>query len=541
MAFTISPGVSVTETDLSTVIANVSASNGATVMQAQWGPVEQVTYIDTEEQLTSTFGKPTATVYEDFMCAASFLAYATNLQIVRVVEASALNASMSASVGTSGLLIKNRDVYSEHDFSASTDLFIAKYPGVLGNSLTVAWADTTGFDAVDTNGSPVWPYHDLFTDAPETDEFHIVIIDSDGAITGTADTILEKFAFVSTSETATDFDGSSKYVNVVLRDKSEWIYVAKTTLLSGSSNGVTMDGGDDGSAIGEAERATGWAIFASEEYDISLAFVGGASTTAAKNVIDNIAEYRKDCLAFVSPAKADVVNVAPSTALANIVSTRTTLGSSSYAVMDSNYKLMFDRYNNVNRWVPLNGDIAGLCARSTNENDAWWSPAGYDRGRIKNAIKLAMDQSQSIRDALYNAGVNPCVVFKNQGPMLYGDKTLQTKPSGFDQIGIRRLFIVIEKAIANAAKYQLFNFNDAITQAKFVNMVEPFLASIKGRRGIDRFKVICDDTNNTDQVKSSKQFVASIFILPVYSINFIQLNFVNTNSGTMFDELIVRS
>ena len=253
----------------------------------------------------------------------------------------------------------------------------------------------------------------------------------------------------------------------------------------------------------------------------------------------DIANDRKDCVAFISPARADVVNVSNAvTQTQNVVAFADGLPSSSYAVIDSGYKQMYDKYNDVYRFVPLNGDIAGLCARTDNIADPFFSPAGYNRGQIRGAVKLAFNPNQSQRDELYKARVNPVVTFPGQGTVLFGDKTAQAKPSAFDRINVRRLFIVLEKAISTAAKFQLFEFNDEFTRAQFRNLVEPFLRDIQGRRGITEFSVVCDDSNNTADVIDRSEFRADIFIKPARSINFIQLNFVATRTGVAFSEVV---
>ena len=249
----------------------------------------------------------------------------------------------------------------------------------------------------------------------------------------------------------------------------------------------------------------------------------------------DIVNQRKDCVAFVSPSRADAVE---SVNLDNIIEYRNALTpSTSYSVFDSGWKYQFDKYNNKYRYVPLNGDIAGLCARTDNVRDPWWSPAGFNRGQILNAIKLSWNPTKAQRDELYKNGINPVVAFPGEGIILYGDKTMQTKPSAFDRINVRRLFIVLEKAIAIAAKYSLFEFNDSFTRAQFVSMVEPFLRDVKGRRGIYDFSVICDETNNTAEVIDTNRFVGDIYIKPARSINFIQLNFVAVRTGVDFTEI----
>lgn len=543
MAFQLSPSVLVQETDLTSIIPAVATSNAATVGQFTWGPVEEITYVADEDQLVSLFGKTTNTVYKDFMTASSFLSYASNLQLVRVVDtATALNAAWPLDSNLTTQLIKNLADYTATSFTSDVNLWYAKYPGALGNALGVAWANTAGYDVTDSNGY-TWPWRDLFDSAPGTNEFHVVVYDATGGITGTADTALERYAFVSSSSTAKYYDGTSAYFKTKINAGSAWVWVGNTTLFTGSNDGVTLSAGADGTAVDAGDRETGWDLFANpEEVDISLAFQGGGATAVGTYIIDNIAEIRKDCLALVSPAESDCVGIfSETTILTNILATRNTFGSSSYAVMDSAYKYMYDRYNDVYRWVPLNGDIAGLIARTDNDTDPWFSPAGLNRGRIKNVVKLSHPQSLTNRDELYKKGVNPCVVFPVDGAVLFGDKTLLSRPSAFDRINVRRLFIVLEKAIATAAKYQLFEQNDDFTRARFVNTIEPFLRDVQGRRGITSFKVVCDTTNNTSEVIDRNEFVADIYIAPTRSINFIKLNFVAVRTGVNFDEVILNN
>jgi phage tail sheath protein FI len=284
-------------------------------------------------------------------------------------------------------------------------------------------------------------------------------------------------------------------------------------------------------------------LFASaEEVDVSLILQGKAVGSAnnaqlANYIIDNICESRKDCVAFISPAKDDVVSAAGNETT-NMVGFRNASRSTSYAVLDSGYKYQYDKYNDVYRYVPLNGDTAGLCVRTDDTRDPWFSPAGFNRGQIKNIIKLAYNPDKANRDILYKANINPVVTFPGQGTVLYGDKTMLTKPSAFDRINVRRLFIVLEKAIATAAKYTLFEFNDEFTRAQFKNLVEPFLRDVQGRRGIYDFKVVCDSTNNTGEVIDRNEFVGDIYIKPARSINFIQLNFVAVRTGVEFSEVV---
>ena len=381
------------------------------------------------------------------------------------------------------------------------------------------------------------------------DEIHIIVIDSDGKFSGERNTAIEKFAHVSTAEDAVTDDGAPNYYVTKVFNGSKYIYVADH--LTGTTNwgtptssgleydstnnySVRLKGGTDNSPS-IADIQTSYDLFSDpDEVDISLLFTGEANATIANHCLD-IVNARKDCVAFISPTRADAVD---SINLDNIIEYRQSLTpSTSYSVFDSGWKYQFDKYNNKYRYVPLNGDIAGLCARTDSIRDPWFSPAGFNRGQILNAIKLSFNPTKAQRDELYKNGINPVVSFPGEGIVLYGDKTMQMKPSAFDRINVRRLFIVLEKSIAIAAKYSLFEFNDAFTRAQFVSMVEPFLRDVKGRRGIYDFKVICDETNNTAEVIDTNRFIGDIYIKPSRSINFIQLNFVAVRTGVDFTEI----
>jgi len=314
-----------------------------------------------------------------------------------------------------------------------------------------------------------------------------------------------------------------------------------------------LTGGTDDYALTLGEKRLAYDLFANTELlDINFVLGGPSATVDGTSfgtagdefdthgtMITDLAELRKDCVAFISPARQSVVNVQnDNVQTSNIKAQFDTLPSSSYVVYDSGYKYMYDKYNDVYRYVPLNGDIAGLCANTDKVADPWWSPGGYNRGNIRGAISLAYNPLQANRDILYRARVNPVVDFPGQGVILFGDKTALTKPSAFDRINVRRLFLVLEKAIATAAKYQLFEFNDEFTRAQFRNMVEPFLRDVQGRRGIFDFEVICDGSNNTGEVIDRNEFIADLYIKPARSINFITLNFIAVRTGVEFSEVI---
>jgi hypothetical protein len=412
------------------------------------------------------------------------------------------------------------------------------------------------------------------------DELNIVIVDGSGKWTGVEGEVLEKFEGVSKSTNNRSFDGTANYWREVINDRSKYVWANFYNLpgvgtgdntstfanITHAATGVTnaeynspigravrhigLSGGvsaDDyaASTLTNANLIAGLALFEdAESVDVSLLLAGASDATVQGRMVD-ICDKRKDCIAFLSPVKNSsdpaglVQNKTAEDAQAAVRNFRnvTLNKSSSYAVLDSGFKVMFDRYNDVMRYVPLNGDIAGLCARTEVEQEAWFSPAGFTRGQIRGVVKLAFEPRQAHRDNLYKDQINPVVSFPGEGTVLFGDKTLQAKPSAFDRINVRRLFIVLEKAIATASKYLLFEFNDEFTRAQFRNMVIPFLRTIMSRRGIYDFKVVCDETNNTGEVIDRNEFVGDIYIKPARAINYIQLNFIATKTGVDFSEV----
>ena len=635
MAFQLSPGVLVREIDLTQVVPAVATSPGAFAGVFQWGPVDEVINISSENELVSVFGEPNADTYEYFFTAANFLSYGSNLQVIRA-ETGNLNATEDGS----GFLIKNGTHYDALGASAITTGagdWAAKYPGTLGNSLRVSICQnanafeqaavttigtsnalgattvdvtsaaslaigdliiidghtteyeisaistnqltinekgkTTGLTvAVDGTSTAVdvtvkWRYADEFDGAPGTsaqatakggsgDEIHVIVVDEDGNISGTAGTILEKFANLSVALDAKKADGTVNFYREHINQYSRYIWFADDYAeldadIGNTSTGLlnhafthtsrkpgyaSLAGGSDDNAPTDGELQTAYNHFANDElYDVSLIPVGPASGTTAKWVVDNVAEIRKDCMVFLSPELADVTSTTPAADTVDFRNNTANINSS-YAVLDSGWKYQYDRYADVYRWIPLNGDVAGCCVRTDLVADPFFSPAGFNRGQIKNAVKVAFSPDKADRDTLYKKQVNPVVAFPGQGVTLFGDKTMLTSPSAFDRINVRRLFIVLEKAIATAAKFQLFEFNDTFTRANFRNLVEPFLRDIQGRRGIYDFKVVCDETNNTPAVIDANEFRADIFVKPARSINFITLTFVATRTGISFEE-----
>jgi len=570
MAFQLSPGVLVQEKDLTQIVPSVATSAGAFAGAFQWGPVNQVTTVSTENNLVTYFGGPTDTTYQSFFSAANFLAYGNNLKLVRVVnEGVAKNAVANVTnTNATALLIRNNDDYVSNWASGgySRGEFAAKYPGALGNSLKVVIADGNTW----TNS---WTYASQFTAAPNTssyvsgvggkfDEMHVLVIDEEGLWTGTQNSILEKFGFVSKASDAKNVNGASNYYKDVINTGSQYVWVFDsptaniagtsnwnssavnktfanlTTIYNGSfNNGVSAD---DTANIVAGNVIAGYNYFLNDSaYDISLIVAGPWSNASIVTQLVSIAETRQDAMVFVSPQLTDVVNVTSTQQPTNVTTYRnSTINiNSSYAVMDSGWKYQYDRYNDKYRWLPLNPDIAGLCVRTDNTTDPWFSPAGYSRGQIKNVIKLAYNPTKTDRDTLYQAGINPVITIPGQGTVLFGDKTMLTKPSAFDRINVRRLFIALEKAIGTASKFQLFELNDTFTQSQFRNIVEPFLRDVQGRRGITDFKVVCDSTNNTPDVIDANQFRADIYVKPARSINYITLTFVAARSGISFQEI----
>ena len=579
MAFLVSPGVNTSEIDQTTAVPQVGTSTGATVGVFRWGPANTVIQVSSESDLVQQFFEPDLNTATTFISAANFLAYGNDLRVVRVVNSTVgANCSNNAVSNTSHFVtISNDEDYFNNQYTGANTLvqFSARFPGSIGNSLKVS---------VCANGSSFsnWAYASYFDRAPNTsnyaatttgnanlkDELHLVVVDEDGAISGTANTILERWANLSKASDARGDDGSSIYYKEVLYRNSQWIHWlghgagSNTTNVWGQAAATVNASGDkfhqppvanyslvngaDGS-VTQANIVNAIDLLSNKEkIDISLLIAGdcGVSSNSAINTETvankylSVAADRKDCVAFVSPAQANVVGAqASATAVVNY---RNALSDTSYGVMDSGWKYQYDKYNDIYRWIPLNADIAGLCVRTDLQRDPWFSPAGLNRGQIRNLVKLGLNPTQSERDTLYKAGVNPVVSFPGEGTVLFGDKTLQNRPSAFDRINVRRLFITLEKAISAAARSSLFEFNDEFTRAQFVALVEPFLRDVQGRRGIYDYRVVCDETNNTAGVIDRNEFIGDIYIKPARSVNFIQLNFVAVRSGVAFDEIVGR-
>ena len=581
MAFQVSPGINISEQDLTTVVPNVATAIGAYAGGFAWGPVDERTTVTTENELVDIFGKPNAATYKHFWTCANYLAYSNNLIVARCVEAGATNSTIGDNGPTSaGIDILNATHYDSATIINDT-LFIAKYPGLLGNSLKVrvidsnAWADSAvNEDFLQHFDGAPGTSTDVANAGGSNDEMHVLIQDEDGLWTGTPNYVLEKFAYVSKASDAKRHDGSSNYIKDVLRNESKYVWLGDVTQLTalsveegslkeagqpkagaafqtfdsatasegilGGSMGWGADGYDSATeAVAYGTRTAagkGYNLFASAEaVDVNL-ILGGETDTGTNSTLAGMvgqgATERNDAMVFLSPTYANAVTTPNA---ASIVTGKNT--TNNYVVVDGAWKYQYDRYRDIFIWLPMNGDTAGLCARTEHTDDAWWSPAGMSRGQVKNIVKLSWEPTRADRDTLYKGSVNPLITMSGTGVILWGDKTAQITPTAFDRINVRRLFIVLEKAISTAAKAMLFEFNDEFTRSSFVNMVEPFLREVQGRRGITDFKVVCDTSNNTGQIIDTNSFVGDIYVKPARSINYIQLNFIAARTDVSFSEI----
>ena len=681
MPFQISPGVNVTEIDLTTIVPAVSTTEGAIAGVFRWGPAEYRELVSSETELVTRYAKPDANNYETFFTAANFLAYGNKLYVSRAVAANSFNAYTGAnsSVAVANVQFKNIDDYTNQSGSYSANaIYVAKYPGAIGNSLKVSVCDSanaysqnvftvntdctatlsftqnsntatllvtsvtantsanttantmlnslnvgdyvlagnstlgnqylkiTAIGAPASNGTfanstvfaagayvtfaatynlaanvsvssnssvsgltRYWEFFNYVNVAPGTsdfvaalggtsDEMHVVVVDEDGKFTGTPGQVLEVFPSLSRATDALGTQGGSIYYPNFLDTGSKYIYwtnhrsgynvttASSIAAINTAPYVQSFRGGNDGvteNTIALGALTTAYDLFRnSEDIDISLVLTGKNrhgvyGEQLANYLIDNIAEYRKDCIVLITPKLENSVNN-PGNQLNDTITFRRQIHGSSYAIIDSGYKYQYDKYNDLYRWVPMNGDIAGTIVRTDDTRDPWFSPAGFARGQIKNIVKLSFNPDKANRDQLYKNDINPVVNFPGQGVILYGDKTALGKPSAFDRINVRRLFIVLEKAIAIAAKASLFELNDEFTRAQFRNLVEPYLRDVKGRRGIYDFRVVCDGSNNTPERIDRNEFWGDIYIKPARSINFIQLNFVAVRTGVEFDEIV---
>tara|TARA_B100000809_G_scaffold144246_1_gene141805 strand:+ start:9902 stop:11659 length:1758 start_codon:yes stop_codon:yes gene_type:complete len=577
----ISPGVEVKEIDKTASLGAVALGGGAFAGAFQWGPANQIVVINSEADLVKTFGKPdtgntVASNKFNWLTAASFLGYTSGLQVVRTLGANSANSRIAVTGTIDGATWFNLDDYDSNPYAGDATeqaAFIARYPGTYGDNLGVAIVDNAKFSG--------WTWEKAFPSAPgssanytnatNNDCIHVVVYDAGGGITGVVNTILEKFTSVSIlADAKTDF-GNSNYIKDRIRDEGQWIFfggfnipaetgitdeaiiqgwAADTSLTAAIDVLTTADAqwtftgganGDDSNLA--AARGTGYDLFADPDTtDVSFFVSGSSETTSNVNAkLNTITSARKDAFAFISPPVGSLTSASATLATkATEVETwanSATLPKSSYIVADSGYKKMYNKYNDEYVAVPLNGDIAGISALTRINQDAWWSPAGFTRGQVRNAASLYFNPGQEERDKLYPVGVNPVVSMPGRGTLLYGDKTTQLGTGAFTRINVRGLFIVLESTISNFAKNLLFEFNDDFTRSQFRSLVGGYLESVQTGRGITDYRVICDETNNTGDVVDANEFVGDIFIKPTRSINFIRLNFIAVRTAVSFSEV----
>ena len=564
-----SPAIVIKEVDLSGVVPNVQSTTGAIVGNYRWGPVEQRVRISNETELAATFGNPDDTNTIDFHSAAYYLRYSSDLFVTRTVTSEATNAHDNTNAITDQPVIKNADDWDRQDNARDSDghTFIAKYPGTAGNTLkiSVCPADASSFSG--------WTYKSDFDAEPGTsatatavnaqkDEVHVAVVDTKGEF-GAKGAVLETFPFVSLATNSKKADGSTNYILDVVNKGSNYIWAAGfDAAFTTAGAGTTADSGDDFSLATPAvveydltqgansaahtatEVATGFDLY--EDVDtvtVDFLIAPGMGTRTEQTTVVNdlvaIATARKDCVVVAGPARSDVIGVSnPGTITTNITTTADGLTFSSYLFMDSNFLKVYDKYNDKYIQIAASSSTAGIMSAADANGAPWISPAGNRRGAYLGVTSTAYNPTKAQRDTLYKASINPVGVIPGQGILLFGDKTHMNRPSAFDRINVRRLFLVCERAIGEAAKNVMFELNDEFTRAEFVNIVEPFLREIKGRRGITDFKVVCDETNNTAAIVDTNQFISNIFIKPARSINFITLNFVAVRSGVEFEEVV---
>lgn len=566
-----SPAVVIKEVDASASINTAATTIGASVGNFRWGPMDTPVTVANETELAETFGTPDDTHSVDFHTAAYYLKYADNLKMVRVQGTDHRNAYDSdANAGASDTLIKNADDWEAgqagHDSDKHT--FIARWAGTAGNTLKIevcpADANDSAFDG--------WAYKSNFDAAPGTssyasdrnavrDEVHVAVIDVNGEF-ATRGTVLEKFQFVSVGKGAKNTDGSTNYILDVINNGSEYVWMAgfgdasKFDAQAGdaidsgvdysrnSITSITLKNGRDVAAptVGNYQGAFD-ELEDEVTVDADVVFVPSmSSSTDAKTLVNDVvatAKDRKDIIVAASPSRASIVGVnSAATMNSNVITEAAGYTYSNYLVADNNFLKVYDKYNDKYIQIPACSSTAGIMTATATNAAPWVSPAGGRRGNYLGITSVAYSPTKAQRDALYKVGINPVANIPGQGVILYGDKTHITRQSAFSRINVRRLFTTLEKAIGEFAKQSLFELNDEFTRAEFVNNVEPLLREVQGRRGITDFRVVCDETNNTASVVDRNEFVASIFIKPARSINFITLNFVATRSGATFEEVV---
>ena len=564
MTFQVSPGVVVREIDNTNPVPGVSTSSGGTIGDFTWGPADVPTRISSVKELENVFGRPSNANAPSFLTSASFLAYSNALEVVRIVGDGALNATS----GGNGVLIKNDDAA---ETAVADGPLAARYPGSVANGVLVEIcpAGSTLFSN--------WAYKNLFQGAPatseyadergaENDEVHVVVVDITGNISGNPGTVLERFEFLSQASNARSFNGTSAYYRDVLNRRSRFVrclsdfpelvqagetiesVVADNTDEGDFMNSVVtpailsleLTGGSDGAALTNAEHEDGLEIFLDENVQINFLFAVPASVTAeaqsrAGKMIQ-IAETRKDTVALISPPIGITVNNAGDE-VDDLLTFFEPIASTSYAFFDSSAVNVYDRFNDRFVWIPACGNIAGVMSRTETDFAPWVSPGGSTKGQFLNVARLAFNPNKAQRDEIYPNRINPIITVQGEGTYLFGDRTALSRASAFDRINVRRLFISLEKRLATAGRGKLFEFNDTFTRAQLRNEVDNLLRTVQADRGITEYRIVCDETNNPQEVQNQNRMVADISVRPNRSVNFVDLTIGANDSGVEFTEV----
>lgn len=527
----LSPGVVSIEKDLTFNVQSITSNAAGYVGLFRWGPVNDVVAITTNEsELVKRFGTPDLASSPYFHAAANYMLYSVPLNLVRVVGPLSVNAIPNdAKVALlPAIAVENDAEYEATIFTGYS--FVARYPGDLGNSLKVSVCGATGYSA--------WPYANAFQYIPTGSQFNVAIIDEDGQFTGTPGTVLEKFELLTKTPGSKKLDGSSAYISEVLSSQSNFVLAGDLTIIDISTGAYTqsfVDGVLD-VTVDATEFDAALDLFNNDQLELVRIFTSFFPTASVQKAVD-IVDSRLDAIAFSAPLLANVYNNLDRVDDVSEYFETTINKPSSYHFQVDNWKLVTDKYNDTTIWIPCDSDAAGLHARVFIQAEPWFSPAGLNRGQLKNVIKLAWSSNQPQRDVLYPKSINSIVSFPGEGVVLFGDKTALRAPSAFSRINVRTLFIVIKRAIARSARYQLFEFNDFITQSLFRNATLRYLTDVQARRGIADKRVVADASNNTPQVIDANEFVGDIFVKPLNSINFIRLNFVAVGAGVSFEEI----
>lgn len=565
----VSPGINISEIDKAATLAPVSTAIGVFVGNFRWGPVEEVTSASSEKNLVAQFASPDNATSKDFHTATSFLAYSRNLKVVRAVTSAAKNANGG---GDSSTVVKNDTHYDSQSFTfANQGQWIARFPGNFGNSLKVSLFGFKTNTATTQTNFDSWEYSNRF-DGPvgtsayaqkfsaSNDEVHVAVVDEDGLFTGTPGTVLETFSYLSQASDALTDDGKNNYFVDVINSESKYIRFgghndtdmanAGTAASTGNdyaltpSSGViavSLTAGADSGALTASEYATGWDLFEDADsvevsYLIAPDLPEASKTTIANDLI-SIAEARKDCVAYISPAEGDNTKQ-------EILDFFNGTTASTYKFQTSGRVIVYDKYNDKLINIPDSGKIAGIRSEVTRNEGVWSSLAGARKGQLRGVTRLAYNPSQTDRDALYKANINPVITKPGRGTYLFGDKTGASRPGAFDRENVRGLFILLRKSIGEFSENVLFENNNVFTRSEFVAAVTPLLRTIYGRGGIGTdangnpgYFVQCDEENNTADIIDAHQFVADIYVIPPQSINFIQLNLIASRSGAEFTEI----